>query len=70
VGLSVVPASMQRAPANAVTYRPLAASAGLHAPLTLVYREDDRSGITANVLRLVHRLAGEMCPPEVPDQAA
>lgn len=70
VGLSVVPASMQRAPANAVTYRPLAASAGLNAPLTLVYRGDDRSGITANVLRLVHRLAGEMCPPEVPDQAA
>jgi DNA-binding transcriptional LysR family regulator len=57
VGLSVVPASMQRAPAATVTYRPLASSAGLDAPLTLVYREDDRTGVTATFVRLVHRLA-------------
>jgi DNA-binding transcriptional LysR family regulator len=58
VGLSVVPASMQRAPAATVTYRPLASSAGLDAPLTLVYREDDCSSVTATFVQLVRRLAG------------
>lgn len=57
VGLSVVPASMQRAPAATVAYRPLASSAGLEAPLTLVYREDDTTGVTATFVRLAHRLA-------------
>jgi hypothetical protein len=59
VGLSVVPASMQRAPAATVAYRPLAASAGLDAPLTLVYREDDRSTITTSFVGLVRRLVAE-----------
>jgi hypothetical protein len=58
VGLSVVPASMQRAPAATVTYRPLASSAGLDAPLTRVYREDDCSSVTATFVQLVRRLAG------------
>jgi DNA-binding transcriptional LysR family regulator len=59
VGLSVVPASMQRAPAATVTYRPLASSVGLDAPLTLVYREDDRSGVAASFVQLVQRLAAD-----------
>jgi DNA-binding transcriptional LysR family regulator len=57
VGLSVVPASMQRAPAATVAYRPLASSARLDAPLTLVYREGDGSAVTATFVQLVRRLA-------------
>lgn len=53
VGISVVPASMQGTHAKAVVYRPLSKSAGLCAPLTLVYRSDDCAGPTATFIALM-----------------
>lgn len=59
VGLSVVPASMRGVHAKSVVYRPLAKSAGLDAPLTLVYRDADLSGATQSFLNLARQIAGE-----------
>lgn len=57
-GISVVPASMQGAHPKSVVYCPLADSAQLDAPLTLVYRtEDQASGPMANFLALSRELA-------------
>jgi DNA-binding transcriptional LysR family regulator len=57
VGLSVVPASMQGAHPHAITYRPLAPSIRLDAPLTLAYRAADCAGATATFVELVKTLA-------------
>lgn len=56
-GLSVVPASMRGVHPHAIVYRPLEPAAALDAPLTLAWREADRSGPTATFVALVHRLA-------------
>ena len=59
-GISIVPASMQGVHSRAVVYRPLAKSARLSAPLTLVYRATDRVGATATFVELTTTLAAEM----------
>lgn len=56
-GISVVPASMQGTHAHAIAYRPLAASAALDAPLTLVLRADTNPGPTATFAALLRKLA-------------
>lgn len=56
-GLSVVPASMQGAHRGAIVYRGLAGSAGLSAPLTLVYREDACHGPTGAFVALIRKVA-------------
>jgi DNA-binding transcriptional LysR family regulator len=56
-GVSVVPASMQGAHAHAVVYCPLAESARLDAPLTLIYRGADCTGPTATFVALTRRIA-------------
>ena len=56
-GLSVVPASMQGAHAQAVAYRPLAGDARLDAPLTLLYRDDRLDGVLRTFVELVVALA-------------
>jgi DNA-binding transcriptional LysR family regulator len=56
-GISVVPASMAGAHAHAIAYRPLAESAQLDAPLTLVYRAADLRGPTAQFLELAREIA-------------
>lgn len=56
-GVSVVPASMQGAHAHAVVYCPLAESARLDAPLTLIYRGADCAGPTATFVALTRRIA-------------
>lgn len=56
-GISVVPASMRGVHPHAIVYRPLEPAAALDAPLTLAWREADRSGPTATFVALVHRLA-------------
>jgi DNA-binding transcriptional LysR family regulator len=56
-GLSVVPASMRSVHPHAIVYRALEPAAALDAPLTLAWREADRSGPTATFVALVHRLA-------------
>ena len=57
VGVTVVPASMEGAHAHSVAYRPLAESARLDAPLTLVYREADHTGPVALFVELARRTA-------------
>lgn len=57
VGLCAVPASMQGAHAQAIVYRPLLRSAGLDAPLTLVWRADRCHGALARFVDLVRGLA-------------
>ena len=57
VGLTVVPASMVGAHAHAITYCPLAASASLDAPLTLVSREDEDSQPARHFAELLRKLA-------------
>jgi DNA-binding transcriptional LysR family regulator len=59
VGLCLVPASMQGAHAQAIVYRPLVRSAGLDAPLTLVWRSDRCHGALARFVDLVRALAAE-----------
>jgi DNA-binding transcriptional LysR family regulator len=59
LGVSVVPASMQGAHPEAIDYRPLAESARLDAPLTLVYRQADCAGPTARFVALAHEIAGK-----------
>jgi DNA-binding transcriptional LysR family regulator len=59
VGLCLVPASMQGAHAQAIVYRPLVRSAGLDAPLTLVWRTDRCHGALARFVDLVKALAAE-----------
>ena len=56
-GISVVPASMQGTHAHAIAYRPLAAGAALHAPLTLVHRADANPGPLNTFITLLRRLA-------------
>ncbi|MEO6018307.1 MAG: LysR family transcriptional regulator [Polaromonas sp.] len=57
-GVSVVPASMLGAHPKSVVYCPLAESARLDAPLTLVYRtEDHAAGPMANFLALTRKIA-------------
>ena len=60
VGLSVVPASMQGAHAQAVTYRPLVRDAALDAPLTLLYRQDRLDGALRSFVELVEALAAAL----------
>lgn len=60
VGLSVVPASMQGAHAQAVTYRPLVREAVLDAPLTLLYRRDRNEGALRSFVDLVKELAAAL----------
>lgn len=62
VGITVVPASMQGAHAQAVVYRPLAEGGRLDAPLSLVYREDDCEGPAAHFTSLARRLAKRTQP--------
>jgi DNA-binding transcriptional LysR family regulator len=57
VGLSVVPASMRGAHPTAVVYRHLAGDAGLEAPMTLAWREEDALGPTATLLNLMRETA-------------
>jgi DNA-binding transcriptional LysR family regulator len=59
-GLSVVPASMQGAHAHSVTYRRLPADRALEAPITLAFRGDDDSAVTATFLALARRSAAEV----------
>lgn len=56
-GISVVPASMKGLHGGAVVFRPLPASAGLDAPLTMVYRAADEVGPTATFVQLVRAVA-------------
>ncbi len=56
-GVSIVPESMVGTHAHAVAYRPLAASASLSAPLTLVRRADDNPGPVRTFATLLHRVA-------------
>lgn len=56
-GLSVVPASMQGVHPESIVYRPLERGVRLDAPLTLVYRHDDCTGVTGSFVALVQRLA-------------
>lgn len=56
-GVSVVPASMMGVHAHAIAYRPLAESAQLDAPLTLVYRAADLRGPTEHFLALARGVA-------------
>lgn len=56
-GLSVVPASMQGAHAHSVTYRRLQAGSELEAPITLAFRVDDDSAVTATFLALARNSA-------------
>ena len=58
-GISVVPASMQGTHPHAIVYCPLAASADLSAPLTLVHRAADDAGPTATFVQLLRRLAAQ-----------
>ncbi|WP_418321317.1 LysR family transcriptional regulator [Piscinibacter sakaiensis] len=57
VGISVVPASMSGAHRHAIVYRPLAASARLGAPITLVWREADAQGPLATFITLAREVA-------------
>lgn len=56
-GISVVPASMQGTHPHSVVYRRLPEGCGLHAPLTLAWREDDLQAVTATFLTLAKRIA-------------
>jgi DNA-binding transcriptional LysR family regulator len=60
VGLTVVPASMKGAHAQALVYRDLARGAGLDAPLTLLYRADRQHGALASFVALVGELSVEL----------
>ncbi len=57
LGVSLVPASMRRLQAEGVAYRPLAADAGLTAPLNLAYRRDDAAAALRRFVALVRGLA-------------
>ncbi len=57
LGVSVVPASMQRIALDGVVFRPVDERAGLKALLTLGWRKNDGSAALANYLDLVRRLA-------------
>jgi DNA-binding transcriptional LysR family regulator len=58
-GITVVPASMRGVHSRAVSYRPLARSVRLNAPLTLAYRAADAIGAVATFVELVTALAAE-----------
>jgi DNA-binding transcriptional LysR family regulator len=58
VGISVVPASMRGAHADAVVYCPLAGGARLDAPLTLVWREASGEAALATFVALAREAAG------------
>jgi DNA-binding transcriptional LysR family regulator len=57
VGLSVVPAAMKGAHAQAIAYRPMPRDVGLDAPLTLLYRADRTEPALANFVALVGELS-------------
>ena len=57
VGVTVVPASMEGAHPDAIEFRPLAESARLDAPLTLVWREAECDGPTAHFVALARQIA-------------
>jgi DNA-binding transcriptional LysR family regulator len=57
VGLSIVPASVRGAHAEAVVYRAFEPAVRLSAPLTLVYREAGAEGPLATFLALARELA-------------
>ncbi len=61
-GISVVPASMVGTHAHAISYHPLAGSASLEAPLTLVHRASDESRATATFVALLRGLAKKTGP--------
>lgn len=57
-GVTVVPASMRGAHAQAIEYRPLSGARSLDAPLTLVYREGEESAALQSFVDLVREAAG------------
>lgn len=61
-GVSIVPASMQGAHPQSVVYRPLPRSAGIEAPITLVWHRETQGAAAANFLALVRRIAARMSP--------
>ncbi|MDB5931007.1 MAG: LysR family transcriptional regulator [Polaromonas sp.] len=61
MGLSVVPASMKGVHPHAITYRPLAASIKLGAPITFVYRQADCEGPMGTFMSLVRETAVQYC---------
>jgi DNA-binding transcriptional LysR family regulator len=58
VGISVVPASMEDVRREGVVYRPLAPTTRVPAPITLVYRSEERNHALQLFLRIATRLAG------------
>lgn len=59
-GISIVPASMQSAHPQSVAYRALPRSAGIEAPITLVWHRDLGGEVARGFLGLARRIAGEM----------
>lgn len=57
-GVTVVPASMRGAHAQAIEYRPLSGARSLDAPLTLVHREGEESAALRSFVGLVREAAG------------
>ena len=57
-GVTVVPASMRGAHAQAIEYRPLSGARSLDAPLTLVYREGEEGAALQSFVGLVREAAG------------
>jgi DNA-binding transcriptional LysR family regulator len=62
VGLTVVPASMKGAHADAVVYRELPRDVRLDAPLSLLYRTDRHEGALASFVTLVSELSAQAMP--------
>jgi len=61
-GISIVPASMQGAHPHSVVYRSLPRSAGIEAPITLVYRSESGGPMSDRFLALVRRVARQLGP--------
>jgi DNA-binding transcriptional LysR family regulator len=57
LGISIVPASMQRMSVENVVYRELRGAAGLKASLQIAYRQGDSSAAIGNFLKLARRSA-------------
>ena len=57
IGVSVVPAAMRGFHHDRVVYCRLDDAQGLHAPITLAYREDNRNPAAANFIALVRKRA-------------
>jgi DNA-binding transcriptional LysR family regulator len=59
LGVTLVPESMRRLRVDGVAYRPLAAGAGLVAPLNLAYRRSESGAAARRFIALVRRAGGE-----------